>query len=79
MLNFVSCCLKSTEQFQLMVRQITSPDIQDQRRALVKFRKLLAHEDIHPYLSRIVDSGIVPTFIQLLQSSEPDLQVKRAV
>ena len=59
-----------------MVRQITSPSVDDQRQALVKFRKLLAHEDIHPYLNRIVDSGIVPTFVGLLRSGEPDLQAR---
>jgi len=59
-----------------MVRMVQLPDAQAQRSALIRFRKLLAHEDIHPYLDRIVEAGIVPTFVRFLHRfEEPEFQV----
>lgn len=59
-----------------MVQLVLSSQISDQRKAVIKFRKLLAHEDIHPYLDKIVTSGVVPTFVAMLwRDHEAELQV----
>jgi hypothetical protein len=51
------------------------------REAVIQFRKLLAHHDIHPYLDRIVEAGVIPCFTELLDpvnahEIEPQLQVR---
>lgn len=68
--------LQSAEQYQEMVNQVMSTQITAQRAAIVKFRKLLAHEDIHPYLDKIIESGVLPTFVHMLRREQlPELQV----
>jgi uncharacterized protein YjgD (DUF1641 family) len=60
-----------------MVNQVMSSELAAQRSAIIKFRKLLAHEDIHPYLDKIIESGVLPTFVHMLRKEQlPELQVK---
>ncbi len=60
----------------MMLTDIMSDDAAKQREAVIMFRKLLAHEDIHPYLDRIISSGVLPYFVTFLSHSKPELQVK---
>lgn len=47
-----------------------------QKNALIKFRKLLAHDDIHPHLDKILEFNCIPYFVSYLSDSfDPELQV----
>ena len=58
-----------------MLTDIMGGDKEKQRDSVIMFRKLLAHEDIHPYLDRIISSGVLPFFVTFLSHTEPELQV----
>ena len=65
------------------IKQLASSSLasgfEELRLKVIKFRKLLAHEDIHPYLEKIVSSGVLPVFVQLLElDSWPELQFECA-
>lgn len=63
------------EQFQHMVADLKSGDLERQKRSLIQFRKLLAHEDIHPYLDRILECDTLPFFCSFLQHADHEIQV----
>ncbi|KAI3659054.1 hypothetical protein MP638_002073 [Amoeboaphelidium occidentale] len=69
----------SDETLQQMVRDMNSNLLDILRKTAIRFRKLLAHEDIQRYLNKIVESGVVPLFVQLLNDfNNPELQFEAA-
>lgn len=58
-----------------MVQNIMASDAVVKKHSVIMFRKLLAHENIHPHLDKIVESGVVRPVMELLSSEDPEMQV----
>lgn len=62
---------------QYFVNMLNSEERKSQYEAAVAFRKLLSIED-NPPIKEVIDAGIVPRLISLLQFNEPTLQFECA-
>ena len=66
----------SLEQFEALKKQLNSADQLHQ--ALTEFRKLLAHDNIHPYLDKIMGIGVLSKFVGALHNPSDDVKFEAA-
>jgi len=57
-----------------MIKKIYSNEIEDQLDATTKFRKLLSKER-NPPIEEVINSGVIPKFVEFLKSQHSLLQV----
>lgn len=55
-----------------MIRQIQSPDMQEQLAATVKFRQILSREH-RPPIDMVIQSGVVPTLVNFMNENQPEM------
>jgi importin subunit alpha-1 len=65
------------EELPTMIQAILSDDIEAQLDATTKFRKLLSKEK-NPPIQKVIECGVVPRFVQFLQSHHVMLQFEAA-
>lgn len=59
-----------------MIKGVFSGDAERQLDATTKFRKLLSKEK-NPPIERVIECGVVPRFVEFLQTGNSMLQVGR--
>lgn len=81
--RFVACLLNNNHCIQLiwasqlaeeMIAGVFSGDAERQLDATTKFRKLLSKEK-NPPIERVIECGVVPRFVEFLQTGNSMLQV----
>jgi hypothetical protein len=71
-------CDVPLEQLNSLVQSVQQHR-ENSKQALIRFRRLLAHDDIHPYLDKIIATGVVKDFVMFLDpTTTPDLQFEAA-
>lgn len=70
-------CDVPMEQLMTLVHNVQHFSSQELgKQSVVKFRRLLAHDDIHPHLDKIIATGVVRNFVMFLDTDQPpDLHV----
>ena len=83
--RFVACLLHNNNCLQVicvsqladeMITGVFSNDAEGQLDATTKFRKLLSKEK-NPPIERVIECGVVPRFVEFLQTGNSMLQVGR--
>lgn len=65
-------------ELQVLVQMMNSQDLQQQKQATERFRKLLSKER-NPPIQQVIDCGVVPYFVRFLTAEQmPDLQFEAA-
>ncbi|AWU77285.1 importin subunit alpha [Pichia kudriavzevii] len=65
------------QELPLMIQKINSGNLEDQLEASIKFRQILSKEN-NPPIDLVIESGVVPKFIEFMQTGPEVLQLEAA-